>query len=230
MRPFRPRSFSPRGPSPMGWAEGWNAVGARNLQLKTGDCRQGMRPATAVPAGPGSSLATHYCADGQKSARHGIRTLYSLCFETAKRLDFHLFDTALPAHNVITYRMSVSCELNLCPRAQPSSEILDAPHLRRRDHRLSGTWHHVLSHQPLEECSIRRRSEERDHPHSDGEILQMILADDHHQAEHDGSPGTARPPGRRLARRRAARAPQPGCRLARLARHRPDCDRIADQQ
>ena len=35
------RIVSSRVPSPMGWAEGWNAVGARNLQLKTGDCRHG---------------------------------------------------------------------------------------------------------------------------------------------------------------------------------------------
>ena len=52
-------------------------------------------------------------SETKSEARHGIRTLYSLCFETAERLDLHLFATALPAHNVITYQMNVPRKLIL---------------------------------------------------------------------------------------------------------------------
>ena len=120
----------------------------------------------------------------KEEARHGIRTLYSLCFETAEQLDFHLFTAALPTHNVITYQMMVPCAINLSRRKRPSSKILHTPNLCRSDHRLSAARHDVLRNQPLEKGATRRRAEERGHAHADREILEVVLAHDHHEAKH----------------------------------------------
>src|SRR5215510_2492218 len=48
--------------------------------------------------------------DQEVNARHGIRTPYSLCFETAEQLDFHLFATALPTRDVLTYQMKCAVQ------------------------------------------------------------------------------------------------------------------------
>jgi hypothetical protein len=55
-------------------------------------------------------MSAEHLLDQEVNARHGIRTLYSLCFETAKQLDFHLFATALPTHDVLTYQMKCAVQ------------------------------------------------------------------------------------------------------------------------
>ena len=76
------------------------------------------------------------------------------------------------------------CRLNLSLRASGSSKILDASDLRRGDNGLCAAWHHVLRNQPLEDRPGCWRPEERSDADADGEILQMVLPHDHHQAEH----------------------------------------------